>query len=120
MDGGSRRTDLRGHDRAGASAQVALHAGASRLKLSIEGQPVGEFDVGGLGPVSEGKGAFARLVNLGFTSGQEQAGQEQAAQDQVVDPLADALSHFQRRHGLERTGKLDEATQKALSDAYGT
>ncbi len=83
--------------------------------LSLLGRPSFELAIGGLGPLSEGKGAYARLESLGFTAERRPAGEREAA----GDPLAAALLRFQKHHGLQATGQLDAPTRAALADAYG-
>ena len=92
-----------------------LPADATSATLTLMEAETFELPIGGLGPASEGKGAYARLVNLGF------GGLEPESQDgeQVTDPLTAALRVFQAEHDLPTTGELDEPTSTKLSDVYG-
>ncbi len=66
--------------------------------------------MGHLDPVDGLKGAQQRLRNLGLYGGPV---------DGQDSPLTTgALSLFQQRQGLERTGKLDDATKDALQKAH--
>ena len=95
------------------SAPLPLDAKTATLTL-METETF-ELSIGGLGPVDEGKGAYARLVNLGV--GAVEGAPEDG--EQVTDPLTAALRVFQGAHELPATGELDEATGSALRDEYG-
>lgn len=69
-----------------------------------------EVDLGHMDPVTEVKGAQARLNNLGYFCGEH---------DGILDYMTEtALREFQKDKKLEETGKLDDATIKALEDEY--
>jgi len=74
-----------------------------------------ELDIGGLGPVSEAKGALGRLGNIGYVAQVHTNDAQRRA-----DPLATAIARFQFEHGLPVTGELDDETQRRLQDEYGT
>jgi len=88
---------------------------ATSAIVTLMGTETFDLPIGGLGPVTEGKGAYARLVNLGFSE------RDVPPHDgeQVTDPLAAALRVFQAEHDLPATGELDESTSTKLRDAYG-
>lgn len=99
---------------------LPLELGVRTAKLTLMGKDTYTFFVGGLGPVDEQQGAQARLANLGFrgdvASG---AGAESHECEQNVDAWVQAVSMFQGRHGLQRTGCLDDATRTKLKSEYG-
>ncbi len=109
----------------GQELTIPLEPTARTAKLTLMGSDVYELHVGGLGPVDEDEGAYARLLNLGFRgdiepggpAGDERPGADGAA---VIEPRVQALQVFQRRHGLECTGQLDEATRGKLKAEYGS
>ncbi len=69
------------------------------------------LDLGGMDPVDEVPGVRKRLANLGFFCAPE--GPENA------DDLAGALRKFQEKHGLQETGKIDDATKSKLKEIHG-
>jgi hypothetical protein len=69
------------------------------------------LDLGHLDPIEEISGIQGRLANLGFYAGPI---------DGIFSPdLEAALVDFQVAKKLEISGRLDDATKKALRDAYG-
>lgn len=99
---------------------IPLEPGARKAKLTLLGADVYELDIGGLGPVGEDEGAYARLANLGFR-GDLEGGGDTGGDDErgeAIEPLAQAVLAFQGRHGLERTGTLDDATRAMLEVQY--
>lgn len=68
--------------------------------------------IGDMDPVDELSGIRKRLEQLGYYRGFE------TIETDVRDRLA--IESFQRRSGIEPTGKFDEATKKALVDVYGS
>lgn len=99
---------------AGDVVEVPLSPSTRHAELKLRGVVVQRFDIGGLGPVSEPRGALARLQNLGLLGDMpERAGEG------VADPLVCALQRFQRSHGLPVTGVLDDVTKAALVATYG-
>lgn len=98
--------------------EIPLRAGDTTATLRLMDSVAVELSIGGLGPANEGRGAYARLVNLGFGAA-DGAGGAQAKQEQGGDPLALALRAFQRREGLTVDGALDVRTATALRDRYG-
>jgi putative peptidoglycan binding protein len=67
------------------------------------------FQLGSLQPVTEVKGAQARLSNLGYDC---------AVDGALNDTTKKALVQFQSDYGLPATGSLDTATQKKLADIH--
>jgi hypothetical protein len=67
-----------------------------------------EIVLGGMDPVSESAGARKRLKNLGFLP-----------VEPADEPLGPAVESYQLARGLEVTGRLDEATRKALIEDHG-
>jgi N-acetylmuramoyl-L-alanine amidase len=86
-----------------------------RATLLIDGAEH-ELQVGSLNPVASApdagvSGAKARLANLGYDAPQV---------DGTMDfATAAALAAFQRDHGLDPSGELDDATRKKLESAHG-
>ena len=70
-----------------------------------------EIQLGGLDPATETSGALQRLANLGYGAPAGPAPAEAARA---------AICRFQRDHGLDPTGEVDERTRKALVDAHGS
>lgn len=106
----------------GQELVIPLDPDAKRARLTIMQADVYELDVGGLGPVAEDEGAHARLVNLGFRGSFEPGGPAEPEVDMVdaaEDPRAVAVRVFQGRHGLPRTGQLDESTRAKIEAEYG-
>ncbi|HRI65215.1 MAG TPA: peptidoglycan-binding domain-containing protein [Polyangium sp.] len=68
--------------------------------------------IGDMDPVEELSGIRKRLEQLGYYRGFE------SIEADVRNRLA--IESFQRRSGIEPTGKIDEATKKALVDVYGS
>jgi hypothetical protein len=99
---------------------IPLEPAARKAKLTLMAADVYELDIGGLGPVNEDEGAHARLVNLGFRGDLEPGGDAGSDDDdgKVIEPRAQAVVAFQGRHGLERTGELDDATRAMLKALY--
>lgn len=102
---------------------VPLDPGARRAKLTLMQSDVYELDIGGLGPVGEDEGAHARLVNLGFRGDLEPGGpaerDDDDGEEEGDEPRVLAVRAFQGRHGLERTGRLDESTRARIETEYG-
>jgi hypothetical protein len=91
--------------------EVPHDARTARLTVEIDGAEVAwTLDVGGLQPIGTVDGVKARLNNLGYAVG--------AIDDQLDDKAQAAIKHFQLDHGLPTTGDLDDATRKAIDQAY--
>ncbi len=105
-------------EQAGQVLELPLDGDATTATLTLVGLREFVFAIGGLGPIDEPKGAYQRLANLGFTT----AGppQHRPGPEAAVDPLAAALTAFQRARGLPPSGTLDAATRDALHAAYGS
>jgi hypothetical protein len=69
------------------------------------------LNIRAMDPIDEVSGICKRLNNLGFQCPPD------AAEDGVE--LASALRAFQKKHGLDETGKLDGRTRAAIKDAHG-
>lgn len=128
------RLDVAGTEHSGTlceenklTIEVPLEPSVREVTLTLHDTYVRTFAVGGLGPVDEELGALTRLQNLGHASAQappaEAAGAESPQPDpppqSVSDALCAPLRAFQRRHRLERTGRLDAPTRSKLHDEYG-
>lgn len=101
----------------GQELVIPLEKGVNKGSLSLQGSKPHEFFIGGLGPASEGVGARARLLNLGYRSDIPPGGE--GSEDADADPLSWLLAWFQRRNDLPSTGELDEGTRKTLEEQYG-
>ena len=89
--------------------EVPIPPNARQARLFI-GDEEYQLDMGHLDPVDGVKGAQQRLRNLGLYGGPV---------DGEDSPLFQgALVLFQRRQGLDETGKLDDATKDALRKAH--
>ena len=96
--------------------EYAIPPNARDGRLILEPGTPAEFSIplkiGCLEPVEEVAGAQARLNNLGFKCG---------AVDGLLGPRTKAaLQSFQESHGLETSGRLDEATRGKLREAHDT
>jgi LysM repeat protein len=105
--------------------EVKVEPTVTQAKLLVfDGDPktgplyVWDVAIGHLNPADTPSGAKARLNNLGYFCGDVD---EAADSSEEIDPLTKlALAGFQEANGLERSGKLDEATQKKLVEIHGT
>jgi hypothetical protein len=86
--------------------QVSVHFTGPDLTYDIR---VGDMD-----PHTEDSGVKKRLANLGFFP-QTSRRNPDIDEDEM---LGAALSLFQKANGLEPTGKIDDATRKALIDGH--
>ena len=68
--------------------------------------------IGDMDPAAELSGIKKRLENLGYLPRDCDLGTEDAY-------LVAALSAFQKKHGLEGTGAVDDATKRALEEEHG-
>jgi N-acetylmuramoyl-L-alanine amidase len=83
------------------------------IKLTVstpDGDEEYDFDLGCLQPVDTVEGIKARLLNLGFFSGEPDSN--------LDDQTKTAISHFQLSRGLPASGELDDTTRAALSQAH--
>ncbi len=80
---------------------------------------VWDVAIGHLHPVDTLSGAKARLNNLGYFCGDTD--DDVDSDPDAIDALtALALAGFQEANGLDRTGELDDGTQKKLIEIHGT
>jgi N-acetylmuramoyl-L-alanine amidase len=70
-----------------------------------------EFEIGQVNPIDTVSGLRARLVNLGYSCGDENG-------EELGELTKAALSAFQGDYGLTITGKADSATRDALQQAF--
>lgn len=70
-----------------------------------------EIELGVLNPDDDRDGIVGRLANLGFLSSDD------ADDDEA---LADAIRGFQRAHGLDQTGEIDDATKDKILEVHGS
>lgn len=78
--------------------------------LEVAGRMI-PIRLGHLNPLDEVSGVQARLHNLGYDCG--------PINDEVSSHLSEALRVFQKTHGLEETGQIDETTRTTLKEVYG-
>jgi hypothetical protein len=71
-----------------------------------------KLNLGQLDPVSEVSGVQARLANLGFYGGK--------VDGNLDDATKHALSGFQKKQGLQETGKADDATRQKLMELHAS
>jgi hypothetical protein len=71
------------------------------------------FYMGNVDPESEGSGVTQRLMNLGFLPAYFNDDPDRAA-----EWVQKALAAFQAENGLDPSGEIDAATQKALRDTH--
>jgi hypothetical protein len=69
------------------------------------------FKLGNVDPISEPSGSQSRLANLGYPCEHEK---------HLGETTRAALREFQKDHGLNASGELDDATQNALKKAHGS
>lgn len=95
--------------------EVSIPPDAKQGKLSVgRGDNIQEFDLqlGHLDPITEVSGIQSRLNNLGIDCGEV---------DGVLGPKTrEAIRVFQKKQGLDVTGKPDGRTRKKLIKEYGT
>ena len=89
--------------------KVSIPPDAERGRLYV-GDEVYELNMGHLDPADGLKGAQQRLRNFGLYGGPIDGQDSELTQG--------ALALFQRRQGLQTTGKLDDATKDALRKAH--
>jgi hypothetical protein len=82
------------------------------LRIGADDAETIMLNLGYTDPVSEISGIKERLTNLGFYCGE--------IDEQMTPKLETALRAFQKKHGLNVTGKLDEITRKKLEDLHGS
>ncbi|HWM90819.1 MAG TPA: peptidoglycan-binding protein [Thermoanaerobaculia bacterium] len=75
------------------------------------------FDLGRLLPVATEEGFRTRMTNLGYNLPTRDDDEPEAFH---ARRLRAAVRRFQRDYGIEVTGAIDEATQRALIDAHGS
>jgi len=85
---------------------------AVRLRPKDEPEEYYELQLGHMDPHNDRVGALERLANLGYLS--STAGE---ADDDMVH---EAVTGFQKAHGLDATGELDESTMHKLQEIHGS
>ncbi|HWA24631.1 MAG TPA: peptidoglycan-binding domain-containing protein [Lacunisphaera sp.] len=89
---------------------ISPNAHSARIYFDDSRDPI-VLDLGHLDPIEEISGIQGRLTNLGFYRG---------PMDGILGPdLEAALVDFQVAKKIEVTGRPDDATKKALLEAYG-
>ena len=96
--------------------KVPKEAESGQLTLWVDEYPTGrkrqyQLHLGESTPVETPKGAQTRLKNLGYYFG--------VVGDEMTESAKEALREFQKDHGIEQHGKLDDATITKLKDAHG-
>ena len=106
--------DLRGNlDNEGRlEVQIPADAHQAVLMLGERGEEKIALRIGNLDPVEEARGVQQRLNNLGFYCGAEE--------DRLTAGAETALKLFQSKHGLEPTGRIDDATKNRLQEVHGS
>ncbi len=72
--------------------------------------------LGDMDPIAETSGVRARLEHLGYLPSSAAA----LSEGETDARLITAIQEFQRAHGAEPTGELDDATRSALEKAHGS
>lgn len=90
--------------------RISPMATSGILQVGAEGEEEYRLQLGELDPVEEVSGVQDRLLNLGFDCGR--------VDGELGSKTQDALKAFQRKHGLEETGKADEATCQKLKELH--
>ena len=67
--------------------------------------------LGHLGPIDTVSGVKQRLANLAFDCGD--------TDDRETDAYAHAIREFQRKFGLDATGRMDDQTRRKLQEVHG-
>ncbi len=95
--------------------EAPIPGNARRGKLILnpgtEEEETIELRLGAVGPITELSGVKQRLHNLTFDCGD--------VNEQETPELEAALRAFQQKHGLEVTGRADQATRDKLVEAHG-
>jgi N-acetylmuramoyl-L-alanine amidase len=96
--------------------QHSIPPNAKRGKLTVrppeEEEEGYNLQLGHMDPVTEISGVQARLSNLGFECGQINGALSRMTQE--------GIRAFQAKHGLEITGRPDEATEQKLKEEHGS
>ncbi|MGH9405567.1 MAG: peptidoglycan-binding protein [Terriglobia bacterium] len=79
--------------------------------LLLTAEDAYNVDIGVLDPIMENSGVQHRLSNLGYLS--------EAATGEIDDATTAALSRFQKEHGLNATGDLNQETRNKLQSVHG-
>jgi len=94
--------------------EVAIPPDAREGRLILEPGTTKEtvlpLYLGHLDPISEVSGVKQRLFNLGFECGQ--------LDDEETPELEEAVSAFQEKFGLNKTGRVDQETRDTLERAH--
>ena len=104
-----------GQTNADGELEVFIPPGARTGILTLEPGTERETRIplrlGSLDPLDEPTGIAQRLYNLGFPVDGD---------GRDPEPLARALQAFQERHGIELTGKADDATRSKIQELHGS
>jgi putative peptidoglycan binding protein len=98
------QTDAAGH----LSQKVPADATSAQLFTDEDGY---SLDIGPLGPITENLGVQHRLRNLGYL-GDDNDGE-------ITDTTTEAITRFQKEHGLNPTGELTDSTRAKLQQVHG-
>lgn len=94
--------------------RVSISPAARRADLTLrpqdEPEEEYELELGRLDPSAGASGALHRLKNLGYYVGS----------DELDDAARSSIGGFQRAHGLQETGEMDEATMSQLKALHGS
>ncbi len=101
----------------GGEVRIAIPPGAQRGRIVVApGTPHEQeivFLLGGLDPIETPRGIAQRLSNLGF-------GVFGGERDVAEAGLAERMQSFQRKQGLEPSGRADDATRDKLKEVHGS
>ncbi|MFC1782182.1 peptidoglycan-binding protein [Planctomycetota bacterium] len=87
--------------------EVSIPPGAQKGKLFVgkgDRQEIYEFNLGTIDPIETEEGIRQRLLNLGYSVG---------------DDLEAAIRAFQEKEGIEVTGIVDDDTRSKLKEIFG-
>ena len=90
---------------------IPPNAQKGRLIIGNDGLETYPLNLGHIDPITEVSGIQARLSNLGYYHG--------TIDGQMNAQTQEAVSSFQGKHGLQKTGQVDAATRDRLTTEHG-
>jgi len=103
------------------SFEVPAHVRRVHVYFPEQGSAT-RVELGGLDPETEDEGVRTRLCNLGYLASDDLLGprlSNDRSPRERAQELRAAVVRFQRAHGIEATGDLDEDTRAAIRDEHG-